>query len=683
MGKAKTKKHGEAKQMHGIKNGFVKKNKDSKFKNTTMGCKMALIKNSDKQDRDSSFNKDSVNTKNNRKLKPLFNNSKQASKSPQQSKQNSPKEKQNSPNNRQKHKFTKKTPDSHESDSDEFDLDESDFDIEDGVTPQVDASSNETEISEEDSDIDEGVTSQVGASSNETETSEEDSDIDEGVTPQVNASSSETETSEEDSDSDVPDILGKSLGDESDEDDEDFEEEYDSDKEEAVERKGIKMFNGLQSETKRNDGKKDPEEEDDDESESFDDWNMTSDKSDESDEDEEVDNHRKQIQYLDKSLMEELSRGWGDSTDSDDNNDSSDSSDDSIDTEFGTKKLFEECTAEVCDDKENHNGVTKYTVTKKTAGKASYRNDEAIEEMDIYKKLKKYKEKRTVLVNNVPRTTDILDVARPFIQYGVIRKIQLRILPEMNIISKKMAVSLGIPLDYPNLKTYVAYIEFEKEGSAEAAAEALNGIRTAEGNFLNVLTARQVKGGFNPKKTVFFGNFKPGLDPENDLWELFITCGRIRHLNVYRDYDTGLTKGHGYVYMDTEAAARTIVRTFNKIAKIGGQPLHLKLMLDYIRPGSSNKNDDKVMKQGTKRASPHSDKKSSKKFKTDSEKPVASNVEQKTTNKKKKQQGNNKGATSAAFQGQKVELKNKKKKNRLDKKKKKMAGKLTAKSAKA
>lgn len=57
-------------------------------------------------------------------------------------------------------------------------------------------------------------------------------------------------------------------------------------------------------------------------------------------------------------------------------------------------------------------------------------------------------------------------------------------------------------------------------------------------------------------------------------------------------------------------------------------------------------------------------------------------IHERNVKKYKKQQGNSEGKKSTTFQGQKVNLKNKKKKNKLDKKKKKMAGKLTAKLAK-
>lgn len=82
-------------------------------------------------------------------------------------------------------------------------------------------------------------------------------------------------------------------------------------------------------------------------------------------------------------------------------------------------------------------------------------------------------------------------------------------------------------------------------------------------------------------KKLYIGNLASGVT-EEELKGNFSTVGNIVSLAIIRDKFSGLSKGFGFVEMDTEAAAQEAIRQFN-----GGE-LHGKvIVVNEARPQRS------------------------------------------------------------------------------------------------
>ncbi|XP_070156583.1 RNA-binding protein 34 isoform X2 [Polyergus mexicanus] len=141
------------------------------------------------------------------------------------------------------------------------------------------------------------------------EIDDSDSDIDEEIVLQDDVSLNETFEDEEESDTDIPDIFGQSLQDESDEDDEDFEEEEEEEdddndiKREMVEHKSIKVLKGVKPKAKDNEDNKNKN----DENKKLRQVTMEDDEDDDDDEDEEDEdeNENSDLHIFDENLEDE------------------------------------------------------------------------------------------------------------------------------------------------------------------------------------------------------------------------------------------------------------------------------------------------------------------------------------------------------------------------------------------
>lgn len=516
MGKAKPRKpntdQAAKQQLHEIKGGSVKKNKDAKFKNTPIG-KIALINNSKAQNKNVKYipsqktaQKSFADTKNK-------NSPKQISKSnAKQLKQGSPNGKQNFSSKAGNPSFKGKLIFNPEKMLEQFD----------------DSSSD----------------------SNEEATSQEDDSLNR---------TDETFEDEENSDTDIPDIFGKSLGDESDEDDEDFEEEEgeeddeDSDEEETIEYKGVKMFKGLKSKTK-NDEDQESNDNDDDDDEGKSDENMTFDESDEYDDEEmeeeeeeeeeeededEDDKDEKQIQNIknlnpiDISLMETDEDEYEneDDDDSEEDEDDEDDDDDNMDEEIGLKALLgksivdddddedfneededdedDDISSEDEDDEENVNTVIK-TITKE-------KTDEAANKKDVEKKKKIFEkgerwrlmEKNLVIIENISKDTTKEKIIQLFSRYGDLKQVVLEPLI-VYYKNPKETTAARTEQVQPKLLSLTGKLLFKTEESASNAAKAMHGT-VVDGNYLCVQTLAKFNGPYDAGKTVFITNLKKGI----------------------------------------------------------------------------------------------------------------------------------------------------------------------------
>ncbi|XP_018307417.1 nucleolar protein 12 [Mycetomoellerius zeteki] len=652
MGKAKALKHNANKgkqQLHEIKGGSIKKNKDSKLKNTSKGQK---------------------HTPNKNKVPKKYQKPSPNSNAAKQSKQDSPNKKRNlkqSTNSSKAQKIGKKTFNSRKTEK------------------QLDKSNS-------------------------------------NITESDDSSFKSDETFE--TDSDVPDIFDKSLA-ESDDDDEDYEkgeEEEDmdddddsdeeettvddnSDEEEMSERKGVKMFKGLQSKTKKNKKvQKRDDDTDDDEVESDESTteNTTENTTDEydTDEDEEIrrdkgekkkDNIKKskfkivkQYVEIDPKVKENSNLDYNTS---DDTNDDSDDED----AELGTKALLGKSIADDDDDEDfnaedEDSNSDEDDITSEEESESDNAIRKANEEFNnciigkynITKTERDNLARRIILIDNIPKPTPSYEIAEMCAEFGKYEIFEARPYPAFFTDLKMQPLE---PLDwlnrdYPDLETFSVNVLYKSRQDALKAMKHMHGMMFAR-NYLNVITADLTEQ--EPDHAVYVTNIRKTM-PDNDLWEMFKQCGSIVRIRNVRDPISGLNKGFGYVSFNNEAAVKYAL-TLDGV-KLNGRRIKV-LPYPYRRNLSLNNLTEEIKRrnQGIKRILSLGDILSSKKFKKNSGEPAARNVEPERNIKKHKKQEEDK-KKSTAFQGQMVDLKNKRKKNKLDKKKKKMAEKLTAKSIK-
>ncbi|KAG5322024.1 RBM34 protein, partial [Acromyrmex heyeri] len=658
MGKVKALKHNANKgkqQLHEIKGGSVKKNKDSKFKNTSKG-KVSLINNSIEMYRKLSPKISSENKSSDQKPAP---NKKVSKKYCDQ--KSSPNKKQNFKQNKNSNKAQK--------------IDNKTFNSK-KVEKQLDKSNSNTIESEDDS------------------------------------SNKSDETFE--SDSDIPDIFGKSLGEEDDEDedyekdekeadtdsdDESDEEEMDdddgSDEEEMSERKGVKMFKGLQSKNKKNQKEDGEIESNENTTESDDDDEDNTDEDEDKDKEKQKkkDNHIKKSKNRITKNYAEVDFTESENSDSDDYSiDTTDCSDDE-NAELGTKALLGQSIADD-DDDEDFNGEDKDSSDEDDISseveedsenddvkqEANENENSIIQKCNITQKEKDDIAKRIVLIDNIPKITPRVVIESLCREYGKYQIFEAKPYPAFFLDIEKELEQIEplewINRDYPHLETFSVNVLYSKKRSARSAMRHIHGLMFA-GNFLNAVIADQIVQ--EPENAIYITNLKKTM-PDNCIWDMFNRCGIIVRMRNVRDPITGLSRGFGYVSFKN---ADSVKRAFlcNK-EKINGRRIEV-MPYPYIENRFIKKleKETRQRNQATLESGKRileNDNRSSKKFKKSSGEPA--NVEPERNIKKQKKQGDKKKSTE--FQGQMVELKNKNKKNKLDKKKKKMAEKLAAKSKK-
>ncbi|EZA59884.1 RNA-binding protein [Ooceraea biroi] len=281
-------------------------------------------------------------------------------------------------------------------------------------------------------------------------------------------------------------------------------------------------------------------------------------------------------------------------------------------------------------------------------------------------------DRRTIFIDNIPKETKLATVKKVFGQYGPINNLRFRsIIPESTKISKKVAAIKN--QIHPKVTTVTAYVNYKSEESAKKALD-MNG-KMFQGNYVHVrIVAKSERKEFDSKKAVFLGNLKFGID-NNTVWKHFGECGDIESVYLLRDSKTGQAKGSGYINFKTEDAA-TLALKLNG-TEILNRPIRVK---PYLGGKKQNENKEKGKKRDS---SEFADNKPGKKFKNNLGKAVLDKSE--TVGKAKKHHESQKShgnleAKQTSFQGQKSDIKQKKKNhNKLNKKRKEMAKKLVAK----
>lgn len=514
MGKAKALKHNANKgkqQLHEIKGGSIKKNKDSKLKNTSKG-KVTLINNSKEILRKPSpkvsfANKPSgqKHTPNKNKVPKKYQKPSPNSNAAKQSKQDSPNKKRNlkqSTNSSKAQKIGKKTFNSRKT---EKQLDKSNSNI----TESDDSSFKSDETFETDSDVPDIFDKSLAESDDDDEDyekGEEEEDMDD----------------DDDDDGDEDDDNDNDEDDDDNDDDDDSDEEEttvddNSDEEEMSERKGVKMFKGLQSKTKKNKKvQKRDDDTDDDEVESDESTteNTTENTTDEydTDEDEEIrrdkgekkkDNIKKskfkivkQYVEIDPKVKENSNLDYNTS---DDTNDDSDDED----AELGTKALLGKSIADDDDDEDfnaedEDSNSDEDDITSEEESESDNAIRKANEEFNnciigkynITKTERDNLARRIILIDNIPKPTPSYEIAEMCAEFGKYEIFEARPYPAFftDLKIQPLEPLDWLNRDYPDLETFSVNVLYKSRQDALKAMKHMHGMMFAR-NYLNVITA--------------------------------------------------------------------------------------------------------------------------------------------------------------------------------------------------
>jgi len=90
------------------------------------------------------------------------------------------------------------------------------------------------------------------------------------------------------------------------------------------------------------------------------------------------------------------------------------------------------------------------------------------------------------------------------------------------------------------------------------------------------LPPRRTQG--NDVKSIFVGNLDVATTGE-ELWELFAAYGKVEHVNIIKDRETGLARGFAFVEMTNEDEAAHAIQALN-----GSVLRDRTLSVDYARP---------------------------------------------------------------------------------------------------
>ncbi|KAL6256032.1 hypothetical protein P5V15_013267 [Pogonomyrmex californicus] len=530
---------------------------------------------------------------------------------------------------------------------------------------------------------------------------------------------------DDEEDSDVPDIFGKSLGDDSDEDDKDFEEIEDEDtsdsssnsnssssssssnsssnedsemveseniklskdlksnakendnsnKEKTVEfYKGIKMFKGLDSKIKENDDKKDENDDINDEDESDENMETSSDSDLDSDmlEDDGVlrtieDIHRAHARYLNSKK-----------NDSNNENSKMEKNEDEDQDKVNEDLKIGDTIIDDYDEEDDYDyyfSEDEYDSDHVVGLNHLPENFNDRKNIDENKNLTR--NSRMIFVDNIPRNMTEEDLKEIFTKFGIVK---VTFVPGFIETAAEQQICKMVKLQQPLKKlSRKAIVTFISEKNAYEAL-TYNGV-LLRGHYLNVLCHPITELRYNDfKKCVSVKNLSKNIDV-NSIWRHFCHCGMIQSVHVMRDEKTADCSGEAYVEFTQEVSVPKAMLLNNTEIEENYLINVSHCLFEWlysthpeVRQGAAFID---FLLENTRE---HKEK--TEKRKNSSQESATQNVEGKAKKQKTQENDNAKleEKKSVTFQGQKVELKNKKKK--LNKKKKQMAKKLMAKSIK-
>ncbi|XP_068982135.1 uncharacterized protein [Bombus flavifrons] len=496
----------------------------------------------------------------------------------------------------------------------------------------------------------------------------------------------------------LPDILGASLADDSDEDDEDYEENK-----KVQVFKGVKMFDGIRSndsidssEDKDDSVTEDSDDEVDDDDDDYDDDDDDDEEEEEEEEEDDTEDTESEnggktdgssVGSLKVLLGDSLSEDEDDEdfTDFDENNETDDTIDEDEKFKNEGSGLLKTLVSDTTIEDDNDDDDFVQPAKNDEDDDISDEEDEEEGEVegngslnshqDKDSSLEEFKEnERTIFVGNLPKDVTKKQLQKLFKQFGKIDAIRIRgkISKSLNIPKRVAAITNDL---HPKMKSVYAYIRFESEESTKKALSA-NG-RKFEGNYIRVDMSMKSNDKYETKKSVFIGNLHFNVD-DDSVRNHFKRCGEIQSVRIIRDNQTGVGKGFGYVNFKSEDAVAlaleldgiTILNREVRVKPNIVQDKRTKEKYGKRYPAENNHNfSHKKLKNTVGASITIRNKENAAKRITKKQK-----LEKKETSPQ--QQGNN-------FQGQKSDVNKKKSKNKFDKKKKLLAEKLMAKPKKS
>ncbi|XP_018398483.1 PREDICTED: nucleolin-like [Cyphomyrmex costatus] len=663
MVKAKTLKNNKGKaekqQLRGIKDGSIKK-KDSKFKNTLND--KVISNNNSKNNYTSNKGKAFVKTildetysspkpivpSNYINIKRTPNKNKGAKKYQDQkpiSTDNAKQSKQNSPNKTQKQSTNSSKAPKNNKKTVNFKKMEKQF-VEPDITEEEDNMNTSSDEAESDSESD---------------------------TSNILGKLLEEDSYDDDDDEDYEEDEEIESEDDEDDDDDDSEEETEDD-EEMIEPEVVERSKGLQSKTKKNkkDQKKVNNETESDTSENDDD-----DESDTTDEEMEKEKSTKNFKVVTKD-EDNNSKKEGTNSKKENNDINKESSESCMTDEDDSDELFSsDCSSDFGSGSSSDERVDDEAYIEEIISIGKFR---------ISRSDRDYLAKRIVLIDNIYKNTNASDILDICSRFGEVDLFEARPYPAffLDNVDAPGTLKEWIELDYPHLSTYSANVLFSTPKDAKKAVKYIQGLKF-QGHYLNVVTAFDTEK--EPNYAVYVTDLKEGIE-DNALWYTFKRCGKIKCLRNVRDPLTGISKGYGYVAFKSIhstkcALAISGVTLGGKQVKVQPYPYNKNASRDNLIEGIRRKKHGIKRVMELKRRMELNRMLKKRPFKRSLEESAVCDVE-KSVKGRKKQQGDKEEnkEKSTAFQGQMVDLKNKKKKKKFNKKKKIMAEKLTAKSTK-
>lgn len=152
-----------------------------------------------------------------------------------------------------------------------------------------------------------------------------------------------------------------------------------------------------------------------------------------------------------------------------------------------------------------------------------------------------YKDK-TIFVGNIPINLKKEKIKKLFRKYGAVENVRIRGIPVADLKTSKKVAAIKREF-HPDRNSVYAFIRFQNADDAKKA-EAENG-ELFEGHHLRVHCCESDEKP-DESKAIFVGNL-PFSAEDEELWNLFKSCGPISHIRIVRDGRTAMSKGFGYV----------------------------------------------------------------------------------------------------------------------------------------
>lgn len=152
-----------------------------------------------------------------------------------------------------------------------------------------------------------------------------------------------------------------------------------------------------------------------------------------------------------------------------------------------------------------------------------------------------YNEK-TLFVGNIPLQVPKEEIKKHFRKYGLIQSVRIRGIPVADLKTPKKIAAIKKEY-HPDRTSVYAFIKF-KEGEDAKSAQAENG-QLFFNHHLRVHFCEEERD-YDESKAIFVGNL-PFQAEEEELWNVFKSCGPISHIRIVRDGRTGMGKGFAYV----------------------------------------------------------------------------------------------------------------------------------------